>query len=330
MKKIVDDPRLIYKCCYLYYKDGFSQVEICDQLGISRATVSRLLKAGRERNIVRIELDNPDSVIYGELERRFESVFNLKEIVIVDELDIGNRYEHLQKVYEEAISYFSRTFQDQEYIGVSMGHTLYDLANVNIPVESIDCTFVPVVGGVGIKQLGTQNYHSNEIASSFAKKFGGSAVQFFAPAIFNNIEVMQGLMKEKPVEEVTSLFPLLHVVIMGVGSTDAAHSTLVDSGYITPDQYAHFKDMGAVGDVMLRFFDENGNGEPFKEFNDRVMAISEENLAHIDTRIAIAVGEEKAKAILGALRGKRINVLITDISCVNKMLSIMEEEKINV
>ena len=88
--------------------------------------------------------------------------------------------------------------------------------------------------------------------------------------------------------------------------------------------------MGAVGDVMLRFFDENGNGEPFKEFNDRVMAISEENLAHIDTRIAIAVGEEKAKAILGALRGKRINVLITDISCVNKMLSIMEEEKINV
>ena len=86
MKKIVDDPRLIYKCCYLYYKDGFSQVEICDQLGISRATVSRLLKAGRERNIVRIELDNPDSVMYGELERKLEAVFDLKEIVIVDEL----------------------------------------------------------------------------------------------------------------------------------------------------------------------------------------------------------------------------------------------------
>ena len=36
MKKIVDDNRLIYKCCYLYYMDGLGQKEICDQLGISR------------------------------------------------------------------------------------------------------------------------------------------------------------------------------------------------------------------------------------------------------------------------------------------------------
>ena len=55
MKKIVDDNRLIYKCCYLYYMDGLGQKEICDQLGISRATVSRLLKAGKENGVVRIE-----------------------------------------------------------------------------------------------------------------------------------------------------------------------------------------------------------------------------------------------------------------------------------
>ena len=28
MKKIVDDARLIYKCCYLYYMDGLGQKEI--------------------------------------------------------------------------------------------------------------------------------------------------------------------------------------------------------------------------------------------------------------------------------------------------------------
>ncbi|MFQ7537445.1 MAG: hypothetical protein ACLRL6_08915 [Clostridium sp.] len=36
MKKIVDDARLIYKCCYLYYVDGMGQREICDAVGISR------------------------------------------------------------------------------------------------------------------------------------------------------------------------------------------------------------------------------------------------------------------------------------------------------
>ncbi len=326
LKKIVDDPRLIYKCCYLYYKDGFSQIEICDQLGISRATVSRLLKAGRDRNIVRIELDNPDSVMYGELERKLESVFDLKEILIVDELDIGNKYEHIKKVNEEALSYFSRTFQDQDYIGVSMGHTLYDLANTNLMVEDIDCTFVPVVGGVGMKQLSSQNYHSNEIAQSFAKKFNASAVQFFSPAIFNNIEVMKGLKEEQPVQEVTSLFKRLNAVIMGIGSMDAPASTLVHSGYISQDLYSEFQKQGAVGDIMLRFFDEQGDSSKFKAFNDRVMGISDQELMCIENRIAIAVGEDKSRAVLGALRGRKINVLITDIGCVNKMLAIMEEE----
>lgn len=325
LKKIVDDPRLIYKCCYLYYKDGFSQIEICEQLGISRATVSRLLKAGRDRNIVRIELDNPDSVMYGELERKLESVFDLKEILIVDELDIGNKYEHLKKVNEEALSYFSRTFQDQDYIGISMGHTLYDLANTNYAVEDIDCTFVPVVGGVGIKQLSSQNYHSNEIAQSFAKKFNGSAVQFFAPAIFNDVAVMEGLMKERPVQEVISLFSCLNAVIMGIGSFESPSSTLVSSGYISQERYMHFKQQGAVGDAMLRFYDENGDTSKFEEFNNRVMGISEQDLIHVENRIAVAVGEEKSRAVLGALRGRKINVLITDISCVNKMLAMMED-----
>lgn len=324
MKKIVDDPRLIYKCCYLYYKDGFSQMEICNQLGISRATVSRLLKAGRERRIVRIELDNPDSVMYGELERKLESLFDVKEILIIDELDIGNRYEHMQKVNEEALSYFERTFQDQDYIGISMGKTLYDLANTNMNVEDIDCTFVPAVGGVGIRRSNNQNYHSNEIANMFAKKFNGSAVQFFAPAIFDNINVMKGMLAEKTVEEVTSLFPRLNVVIMGVGSTDSNESTIVNSGYISDENYSYYKSKGAVGDVMLRFYDESGSSDAFREFNDRVMAISDPNLMKIETRIGIAVGEEKSRAVLGALRGRKINVLITDISCVNKMLEYME------
>ena len=60
MKKVVDDPRLIYKCCYLYYKENLSQAQICDQLGVSRATVSRLLKAGREKEIVRREIRKED------------------------------------------------------------------------------------------------------------------------------------------------------------------------------------------------------------------------------------------------------------------------------
>lgn len=54
MKKIVDDWRLIYKVCSLYYEDDMRQQEISDYLGISRATISRMLPEGkRKRNCTR-------------------------------------------------------------------------------------------------------------------------------------------------------------------------------------------------------------------------------------------------------------------------------------
>ncbi|MBB5183038.1 sugar-binding domain-containing protein [Catenisphaera adipataccumulans] len=326
MKKVVDDPRLIYKCCYLYYKDGLSQFQICDQLGISRSTVSRLLKAGRERNVVQITLNNPDSVLYGELERKLEGKLGLKELLIVDEIDLGNQYDHLQRVKEEALSYFSRVFHDNDYIGVSMGSTLYNIASTNLNVEEVNCTFVPVLGGVGTKLHGDEAYHSNEIANAFARKFHGSAVQFYSPAIFDNVEVMRGLSQEKTIQEVTKLFMKLDAVIMGIGATASKGSRIVECGYVTKEEYQQFAERGVVGDVLLRMYGKDGNEEPYNDFNDRVMGLSTEQLMKVENRIGIAVGEEKAWAVLGALRSKRINVLITDISCVKKVVSLVEDE----
>ena len=262
MKKIVDDNRLIYKCCYLYYMDGLGQKEICDQLGISRATVSRLLKAGKENGVVRIELDNPDSILYGELERKIEQQLGLKEVLIVDEMELESKADHMQRVYEEALAYLARIFHNKDYIGVSMGKTLYHLANGKINVEEVDCTFVPVVGGVGTQLQSDEGYHSNEIANAFAKKFHGSAVQFFAPAMFNDTQIMEGFLKERPVQEVTALFKKLKTVIMGIGSCSLKDSTLGKCGYISKADYEQFKQHGAGGDVLLKFLDKNGNSEP--------------------------------------------------------------------
>ena len=44
MKKIVDDDRLIYKVCCLYYEDGMNHKEIGDYLGVSRSSVLRMLQ----------------------------------------------------------------------------------------------------------------------------------------------------------------------------------------------------------------------------------------------------------------------------------------------
>ena len=77
MKKIVDDERLIYKVCCLYYQDDMNQKEVGDYLGISRSSVLRILRKGREMGIVTIELHNPRFYDYGDMEKTLERVYGL-------------------------------------------------------------------------------------------------------------------------------------------------------------------------------------------------------------------------------------------------------------
>ncbi len=68
---------------------------------------------------------------------------------------------------------------------------------------------------------------------------------------------------------------------------------------------------GAVGDICLRFFDASG-APVVTPLNDRVIGMDLDQLRQVKRAVGIAGGKQKLSAIRGALRGKLINVLITD------------------
>ncbi len=83
---------------------------------------------------------------------------------------------------------------------------------------------------------------------------------------------------------------------------------------------------GAVGNVCGLFFDING--EPTaRDFQSRSMTISKRDLLTMPTRIGIAGGAGKIKAILGAVRGKYINVLVTDDITAAAVLELEDQLK---
>ena len=59
------------------------------------------------------------------------------------------------------------------------------------------------------------------------------------------------------------------------------------------------------------FYDINGRAVE-TPFSDRIIAIELEKLRSLSYSIGMAASREKVPAIMGALRGKLINVLITD------------------
>ena len=77
--------------------------------------------------------------------------------------------------------------------------------------------------------------------------------------------------------------------------------------------------LGAVGGVCLRFFDQDGAliNSPL---NDSVMAISPNQLKAVSRRIGVAGGSEKLTAIAAAVKGGWINTLITDLETARQLL----------
>ena len=58
------------------------------------------------------------------------------------------------------------------------------------------------------------------------------------------------------------------------------------------------------------------------KLSDRIIAMPVKELLRVPYSIGIAGGELKAEAILGAIRGKYINILITDSTAAEKILEI--------
>lgn len=321
MKKIVDDWRLIYKVCSLYYEDDMRQQEVSDYLGISRATVSRMLQKGKESGIVRVEVINPVQFSYNKLEKALERKYGLKEVIVVESSALDTKTESVSRMYERAALYLSQFFKDGDWIGVTMGHTLHNIVKTNRAFEKDKkLMFVPIVGGIGQSTIDKVDVQSNRIAQEFSRKFGGTYTQFLSPAVFSEQKAMEYFLKEKSISYIFDGFQKLDTLIMGIGIPQRVESTLVRAGYITGENLEKFARDGMAGDIALHFFDEDGATEKFRAFNDRVAGMPLEMMKKVRNRIGIAGGENRAEAIRGAIKGGFINMLITNIDAAEKLL----------
>lgn len=321
MKKIVDDERLIYKVCCLYYQDNMNQKEIGDYLGVSRSSVLRMLQKGREKGIVSIELHNPATYSYGKLEKKIENYYGLKDVIIVENSVLDSKNEAASHLFGQAAEYLHDYFKEGDQIGVSMGNTLNSVVLTNKTFERFNnLMFIPMVGGISQSTIDGIDVQSNEIARKFADKFGGTYLQFLSPAVFSDKTILDYFLKEKAVNYILDEFNKINIAIFGLGIPEKADHTLLKAGYATARELKTLSDGGAVGDIGLRFFDQNGNTEKFRFFNDRVASMSLERMKRIPAKIGIASGEKKADSVKGAIKGGFINILITNAECAKQLI----------
>ena len=102
------------------------------------------------------------------------------------------------------------------------------------------------------------------------------------------------------------------LAIVGIGNTDILEVFGTTFGHGEKcDQ--------VVGDIATNFFTESGE---LVRLYDNSLCADAENLKNAGQTIAIACGDDKAKAIAGALRTKLTDTLITDEYTARKILEI--------
>jgi DNA-binding transcriptional regulator LsrR (DeoR family) len=114
----------------------------------------------------------------------------------------------------------------------------------------------------------------------------------------------------------------VNIGLVGIGAPVpvGSKSTILTSGYIDDEMIERLIEKNACGDIGLQFYDLKGDSTPFDFFNEKVFGISLKALRKIERVIGVCGGSDKVKAIVGAVEGKYINVLVTDYECAVEML----------
>ena len=309
-----ENARLMTKVARLYHEQGLSQPNISSRLHISQSRVSRLLSKATEVGIVRTTVVNTAGV-YAELEDELEKKYSVSEIVIVDTAD--SEEQILKSLGSAAAHYLESTLTGGDKIGISSwSATLLSTVEAMRPkVSKVADEVVQVIGGVGESNA---QAHAVRLAGRLAEVTGARVSYLPAPGLVSTPEAARALFANQNISSVLNSVSELTLLLVGIGSIEPSKLLKESGNSLSEKERKELTKLGAVGDVCMRYFDENGKSLK-TNLDKRIIGISADQLKKISRRVAVAGGARKHKAIRAALEGSWINVLITDHKTAKKL-----------
>jgi len=296
---------MLHMVAKLHYESDLSQVEIARRLGVSAATISRLLRRARDEGIVRIEirdLVNPEEISTRLIER-----VGLRRAAVIDAPESGA----LAALATPAGAFLREAGLGQgSVLAIGWGRAVREVIQAGLP-RIPGVVIVPANGGM---QQSAAHFQINEFVRIAAEQTGGSARFIHAPYL-PSVELRDAFLRDPAIRDHIALWDHIDAALVGIGlphAADAGEGRLV----ITPDEQAL---LHAAGDVVRHYYDAEGELVPWSGEN-RLIAISPAQLRSIPLVIGIAASPSKAAAIIGASRAKLINALVTDMRTAEAIL----------
>lgn len=318
----MDDARteLLGQVAVWYYEDGLDQTEIARRIGKSRSLVSKMLNEVKDLGFVEVRVNYPlrrDQA----LERELEDAFGLDQAWILSQrLSVDNEslIRLLGKLGARCLE--SKLFNGAR-IGVSWGSALEQVVRAMPRTELRETEVIQILGS--ISQDGS-SADGSDLARALAAKLHGNFRLLVAPVIVNSPQAAESLLQQRAIRETLEAAARVDIALIGIGTTNREFSSLRRAGFMDDEELASLVSAGAVGDVLSRCIDIDGSPcHGAREY--QIIGLSLEQLSKIPSVIAIAGSPVKTEAILGALRGNYVNVLVTDTMTARQVMKRARE-----
>jgi lsr operon transcriptional repressor len=308
---------LLLRVAWFYYKDELTQDEIAKRLRVSRASVGRMLDRARRAGLVSINL-NADHLDAFEVSGQLRRTFNLTETLVVPDHEKEPADRHLlnARLGLGGAQFMSTHLRPGGVLGVGWGETV---------ARVIASTNFGAVGPVHMVTLtgGVDGYLQTLLSSKgegVAEPEATTATIIPTPIVASTPSLAAALKAEPAIQQVLRQACGVEQAIVGIG-TPTADATIVEMGYLGTHDVRDLREHGVVGDILGQFFDAGGNVVNLP-IHDRRIGIELPDLAHIPKVVGVAGGLHKAEAILGALHGGYLDVLITNELVAHRLLEL--------
>ena len=304
------EDKLLTKVAWYYYIEGYTQQEIGEYLSIPRLRVNRLLDKARKAGIIQFSVREGDSKRMI-VERELITQFGLKDAFVVpsplNEQDIN------ESVAQAAAMYIHERLEKTGYINMGYGDTSSRILNHLANICEFPVNVVSLTGGV--------NYYLPNTRSNI---FNAKLYLTPAPLLMASEDIVKAMEQEPSVRQIRHMATLAQMSIVGIGGVDS-NATLLTNGTLNHSDVLLLSMQGAVGDMLCHFIDKDGNVIQ-SSLERRLMSTSLEQLKEMNNSIGVAGGNTKAEAILAALKGKYLDVLITDETTASNVLRLKNQE----
>ncbi|MFM2356912.1 MAG: hypothetical protein RLZZ528_2648 [Pseudomonadota bacterium] len=292
---------MLHTVAKMHYIGEMSQVQIAKQLGLSTATISRLLQRARAEGIVRIEVR--DIYAPDELGQELARKLDLAKVEVVDAPVSGALAVPLSRMLAAA------GLRAGQVLMIGWGRTVSAVIETGLPPMP-GVLVVPSTGGM---QQHAQHFQSNEFARRAAEVTGGVPHFVHAPYL-PDPEAREFFLADSSVQESVALWDRIDVAVVGIGQPYRLERSI--SGGASPVEPAL---ANAAGDVVRHFFTRDGQVLDWRG-EGQMIAVSAAQLRATPMVIGLAVGESKVSSILGAARAGLVKALITDTRTAEALL----------